>query len=745
MYKYDWQHPPVTDNCVASNSSGKGKSKAALGCEGWLNPPICSPSCRTSQRKSSAASAEPEWQQPPVTEAVSHKDKVANKRALQLDQLTLPEKRACVRSDVAPHWLQPEVVSSTCLWPVPKCMPKKDIHLTLGMILLATLHQNKDKSTRTKFERTAMEEKANAERLAKPSCKCRCGLDIKKADLVAFNGMFNSIPAADRSEILRHAYADAGCAEESVSAKWHFLGSQVCLRRLCQLLQCSPNTLYGTYLHGKQDGRRQNRSESDSTVDLFLLELYNSAAETLPEEPGIINVSEAINKDENGVVLQPVVSGPRQAALISWDPSGNVQDQLRALGSGNVQSLPPRYLQKQRISDLWWQYQASAPEGQKTVCYRMFCLRFSRGWGEVLKFRMKSQHAQCTQCSKYSNTIHYARCDPATRQAAAENWNAHLLECKHNRHIYWKARWLSKRRDGQVLTIIIDSMDKAKCTWPQYTFRQNKELELLAQSGGHRPKLVITAAIAHGYCVDFYVAEDEEMFHGASNFCEVLCRTIDRVWNICKRKGLTFPKHLWIQADNTTAQAKNEEVAKLLAYFVGRFKFQTASLNFLTVGHTHEDIDQLFGMLYALVLRRIRFKVPAELIRAIEAGMAPAFFGLLEVLGVFSLTHVRNFKSWLDQTGVHLVNCWVTRFPDRSGNHEHKVTAPHSFTYKLRMDLTASEAAQLSVATSAGEPTDVFCLVKAQMCSTQLNSAPVLVLRRSGLSRILSLAPTGLY
>ena len=120
MYKYDWQHPPVTDNGVASNSSGKGKSKAALGCEGWLNPPICSPSCRTSQRKSSAASAEPEWQQPPVTEAVSHKDKVANKRALQLDQLTLPEKRACVRSDVAPHWLQPEVVSSTCLWPVPK-------------------------------------------------------------------------------------------------------------------------------------------------------------------------------------------------------------------------------------------------------------------------------------------------------------------------------------------------------------------------------------------------------------------------------------------------------------------------------------------------------------------------------------------------------------------------------------------------------------------------------------------------
>ena len=126
-----------------------------------------------------------------------------------------------------------------------------------------------------------------------------------------------------------------------------------------------------------------------------------------------------------------------------------------------------------------------------------------------------------------------------------------------------------------MITIIIDSMDKQKRAWPQWRHLLSKELEGLTSSGGHRPRLVITAAIAHGFCTDFYIAEDEDMFHGASAFCEVLTRTIDRVATICATTGQPFPKHLWVQSDNTTSQAKNEEVAKFLALLVGKQKFQT--------------------------------------------------------------------------------------------------------------------------------------------------------------------------
>ena len=141
----------------------------------------------------------------------SPKANVGNKRVLQLDH-TLPDKRACGSIDAAPHWLQPEVADIA----KPRHV---DIRLNLGLVLLAQVHRSKDKST--KYDRSAMDERANSERLAKPSCPCRCGMHIQLADLVAFNSMFNSITAADRSEILRHAYSEAGCAWESgsVSAK----------------------------------------------------------------------------------------------------------------------------------------------------------------------------------------------------------------------------------------------------------------------------------------------------------------------------------------------------------------------------------------------------------------------------------------------------------------------------------------------------------------------------------------------
>ena len=63
-------------------------------------------------------------------------------------------------------------------------------------------------------------------------------------------------------------------------------------------------------------------------------------------------------------------------------------------------------------------------------------------------------------------------------------------------------------------------------------------------AGFIRPKMVITGAIAHGYCTDFYITEDEEMFHGASAFCEVLVRILERVATLCEKEGWPFPEHL---------------------------------------------------------------------------------------------------------------------------------------------------------------------------------------------------------
>ena len=71
---------------------------------------------------------------------------------------------------------------------------------------------------------------------------------------------------------------------------------------------------------------------------------------------------------------------------------------------------------------------------------------------------------------------------------------------------------------------------------------------------------------------------------------------------------------------------------KFLAVLVQKFKFHTAVLNFLRVGHTHEDIDQMFAVLLSLVLRRIKFQRPCELCDAIRAAMgSPLTFSFLEI------------------------------------------------------------------------------------------------------------------
>ena len=73
--------------------------------------------------------------------------------------------------------------------------------------------------------------------------------------------------------------------------------------------------------------------------------------------------------------------------------------------------------------------------------------------------------------------------------------------------------------------------------------------------------------------------------------------------------------HLVIQSDNTTAQAKNSEVSVFLAYLIAMGFFTTATLNSLQVGHTHEDVDRLFGLILCIVLCSCHWQTPEGLLQ----------------------------------------------------------------------------------------------------------------------------------
>jgi len=219
--------------------------------------------------------------------------------------------------------------------------------------------------------------------------------------------------------------------------------------------------------------------------------------------------------------------------------------------------------------------------------------------------------------------------------------------------------------------------------------------------------------------------------HGASNFCEVLSRTLDRVAEIAERDGIEMPRHLVIQSDDTIAQAKNSLVGQFLATLVCAGKFETCTFNFLEVGHTHEDVDLAFGILLAKVLQRHRVQCPDELATMIEIEMANWAASRGEECHCTVLQRIHDFYEWLGPQGIHIHNCWMTR---------QGIQAPHSFAYKRRHGLTDAESLAASHdANAQGE--DVFCIVKHRMHSLHPNGAPTLVLPRDRFLAVPTLAP----
>ena len=212
----------------------------------------------------------------------------------------------------------------------------------------------------------------------------------------------------------------------------------------------------------------------------------------------------------------------------------------------------------------------------------------------MLDFRRPSEHAQCTTCFNMNQVLRQPGVAIADKLHIMGRLREHYKEQYLDRCVYWALRSASRRSrpppsptSPDVLCIIVDSMDKSKFGMPRFPFgRISKDL-----AKHPRPRLVCTSAVAHGFATCIYLA-DEAVVHGADACCEVIARTLEHVARICAAEGRPMPSHLVIQSDNAPAQAKNACFVMFLANLVAKYKFQTTSLTFLIVGHTHEDVGR---------------------------------------------------------------------------------------------------------------------------------------------------------
>ena len=628
---------------------------------------------------------------------------------------------------------------------------------SLSATTLSFLSHLPTKKVLNAYDRNGMDP-ARIRHVLQGCCKCSpdCGEKFTFQDIHNLCCVYHKMLEGDRQYMLHTMYTNGAASESGPQVSgprsrhdWYILGHQVCVHAFCTLLGISTRKLYKD-IRLVIDGRRSLddagplHPRNTPQLDLchhFFRQLYISAAEVLP------------------VSLPSVGGGPEdsddeQDELDGWSPDRPLLDVIGdSVGDLDPARLTVRQLPLFSMSDLYWQFQAwfeayhgdgleveddpaddaeedgiSHPAGVKLKMpsRKTFSRGWYSGWSKVLRLKFPSDHSCCQTCFELREKIYRTWAPLAEKLQWARLWRDHLRNQYMDRVLYWNLRFVSREFDSTVLVIIIDSMDRKKAVWPKYDFtRKPHEIEALKP----RPRMTVTGGVAHGWCTGIFIAQ-ETMSHGSNAYVEVLCQLLDKVAELCKVQGRRFPVHLVLQADNTVAQTKNQYAAAFCSQMVGMQKFSTVTLNFLMVGHTHEDIDQLFALICQYVIRRYRWQTPEEFQRLVQESLARKVAEKNEVLVVRGLRCIREYSHWLEPQKISLYGCW--------GNRD-GLEAPHSFVFKKRSDLSADELAQVQGRRVRGFPEhleDVFCCVKAYMRDKRLQQPPVLILPQSRRDRV---------
>lgn len=108
-----------------------------------------------------------------------------------------------------------------------------------------------------------------------------------------------------------------------------------------------------------------------------------------------------------------------------------------------------------------------------------------------------------------------------------------------------------------------------------------------------RPRAHITGVIVHGYFTLFTVSSPD-FPKDSTTMIEIVAHCLTLLQN----RGVYLRDiALRVQADNTPREMKNNPFLNFLAFCVANQILHRASLSSLRTGHSHEDVDQLFGQL----------------------------------------------------------------------------------------------------------------------------------------------------
>ena len=248
----------------------------------------------------------------------------------------------------------------------------------------------------------------------------------------------------------------------------------------------------------------------------------------------------------------------------------------------------------------------SAPELKHIVGYSYFASCWWRT-PEVrhIVCREHLPFAKCSKCVRGRDLSVLGK-SKDERKEHKDDFLKHLNEVYNEKLMYYSNRIRCRMHPDKYLSLIIDGSDQSKTTLPHCC-----EHSHLAEDTKNL-KTHVYGCLAHGRrAYAFIVGDHVKQGHNTTIqvIHEVLLDTI-------KREG-KLPKTLFLQLDNTCRQNKGQYLFAYLACLVHLGWFEYVYVNYLPVGHTHEDIDQMFSR-FCMGLRFLNAYTQEDLVDVIR-------------------------------------------------------------------------------------------------------------------------------
>lgn len=196
------------------------------------------------------------------------------------------------------------------------------------------------------------------------------------------------------------------------------------------------------------------------------------------------------------------------------------------------------------------------------------------------------------------------------RKAQQQHYWEHLKAQYCDRMEYYRCRALSRVRGSGTICMIQDGMDQSKVCVPRDAALRGKDFSTF-----QRPKLHLSLTLCHGYFTQFILSNPDTMKDSNAS-CESLASAFDLLQG--HHHTDLRASHIIVQADNTARELKNNQTMRFCAAQVSCGNIKSISLQFLRAGHSHEDIDQVFGRVARHLSRARKIQNPEEIMEQLR-------------------------------------------------------------------------------------------------------------------------------